>query len=419
MQGSTFKLVASGSVTLENIRLSGVNGNGTASGGAFVDFSAATVLTGKIGHLLEIYDSSNRKISGWIKAAGTGATYASNLVLNPEFDSDTTSWSAVLATLASITGGQSGNCLAVTLTSGSTGGAKQTVTVSSDGLYLYSSYYKKSTSTLGRVYLGSADAGSQYYTSGDVGNAAWTQLSKYFTSSGTSVFVYVQNRGGVPSIFLHDTVSLVRVLTPSATGVTITSTKGGGTSPLYNWAFKDSNFNWNSSYTYKIYKSTTAPVVASGTITRNNCRFHFVTGSAVLELSGVSLANYQGKHIAAIYDPNGVGAFSYTSSTAPGGETLGAEIATGTLTVNTLYKITATEASHFYASCVVGEYFTSDGTETCDANNKVKEVTDVAVTGALITNSLTGATRNWVYIGSGFAVKNTGTYSYKITHVGD
>jgi hypothetical protein len=57
---------------------------------------------------------------------------------------------------------------------------------------------------------------------------------------------------------------------------------------------------------------------------------------------------------------------------------LGVEIATGTLTSGHLYYITATEVNHFYTACVVGGYFYSLGTETCDANNKVKEVLSAA-----------------------------------------
>lgn len=41
---------------------------------------------------------------------------------------------------------------------------------------------------------------------------------------------------------LFDEASLKQVLTPSATGVTITSTPNGGT---YNWASIESGFNYN------------------------------------------------------------------------------------------------------------------------------------------------------------------------------
>ena len=50
----------------------------------------------------------------------------------------------------------------------------------------------------------------------------------------------------------------------------------------------------------------------------------------------------------------------------------------------------------------LGEYFVSVGTETCDANNKVKAVTDNAATGLHIFTSRNGTTRGWKTIGGTF-----------------
>ena len=54
---------------------------------------------------------------------------------------------------------------------------------------------------------------------------------------------------------------------------------------------------------------------------------------------------------------------------------VGTEIATGTLTAGTLYQITKTETNHFGTGLIIYDTFTSAGTETCDADNKVKPVT--------------------------------------------
>ena len=54
---------------------------------------------------------------------------------------------------------------------------------------------------------------------------------------------------------------------------------------------------------------------------------------------------------------------------------VGTEIATGTLTAGTLYQVTKTEADHFGTGLVIYDTFTAAGTETCDADNKVKPVT--------------------------------------------
>lgn len=54
---------------------------------------------------------------------------------------------------------------------------------------------------------------------------------------------------------------------------------------------------------------------------------------------------------------------------------LGAELASGTLTVGAWYEITATEVDHFYAGSAIGDTFRATATTALDANNKVKRIT--------------------------------------------
>jgi len=56
-------------------------------------------------------------------------------------------------------------------------------------------------------------------------------------------------------------------------------------------------------------------------------------------------------------------------------ETLGAEQATGTLTVGVFYIITASEVNHFYTGSAIGDYFKATATTGLDANNKVQAIT--------------------------------------------
>lgn len=53
-------------------------------------------------------------------------------------------------------------------------------------------------------------------------------------------------------------------------------------------------------------------------------------------------------------------------------------ISTGTLVSGKKYKIIATQTNHFVNGYVAGDYFVSAGTETCDANNRVRLVDDNA-----------------------------------------
>ena len=102
-------VLASGSVSLANSKLSLSNGT------AFVDFSAADVLTDYIGKRIVITDSAGKKAVGYIKAAGTGETLGDELATNGGFDSDTTGWRPQSCTIDSVAGGQSGNCLQITV----------------------------------------------------------------------------------------------------------------------------------------------------------------------------------------------------------------------------------------------------------------------------------------------------------------
>lgn len=64
-----------------------------------------------------------------------------------------------------------------------------------------------------------------------------------------------------------------------------------------------------------------------------------------------------------------------TSNTLAITPTEGEELATGTLTIGTWYKITATEADHFYVGCAINETFRAAAATALDANNKVKALT--------------------------------------------
>jgi len=83
------------------------------------------------------------------------------------------------------------------------------------------------------------------------------------------------------------------------------------------------------------------------------------------------------------------------------------------LIVNRLYKITATELDHFGVGLVVDDYFTSDGTEICDSNNKVRQVTDPPSAAVHIISSLNGTVRNWASIESGFNPNNIASWVIK------
>jgi hypothetical protein len=235
-----------GSVTQANMRMSIVNGT------AFADFSSAGALAPYIGLKITIKDSANKTLVGYIKAVGTGETYGSELLTNAGLDT-TGAFSAIGATKSIITSGcQTGNCLQVTATA-AYGTVFQDLagTVTSGQLLLTSAYIKKGTetnsSTLEFSDINYSDLPPSFY----VLPSTWTQYTRYYTARNTGTYHhnYGSATNGQTSIF--DTASVKQVLTPSVTGVAITSTAGG---PTYNWTSEDSGFNRNdaSGYTYSI-----------------------------------------------------------------------------------------------------------------------------------------------------------------------
>jgi len=223
--------VASGSVIQANIRISAVNGT------AFVDFSAADVLTGNLDHLLVVKDSAGRTIQGYIKAAGTGETLGSELITgwtnHPDYP-----YSTFTSSGKDITS------------------AIQLIDTTGIGYQVY-------VATIGQLIKCDHNL---TLNSGTAPNWGW-----FPTAAGGSPNIIVGLSGGVNTFYqtmadayghvlfyssliinYSSVNSMKQVLTPSATGVTISSTKGG----TENWESKDANFAYNdaSGYTYAIYQ---------------------------------------------------------------------------------------------------------------------------------------------------------------------
>ena len=246
--------IASGSVTYANKKLSMVDG------AAFVDFSAAGTLTAYLGQKLTITDSLNKKAVGYIKAAGTGETLGDELVTNGGFDSDTTGWDVgSSALLASVSGGESGNCLQVTENGETNPYAVQVIPVNNGKLYKILASVKQGTSSTYRIYP--AGIGMSEWVVDRTSTSSWQimntltyGITPYTTAtkdSNTWFVLMVTATAGSGLTHLFDNVTFKQVLTPSATGVTITSTPNGTT---YNWTSIESGFNYNdaSGYTYTI-----------------------------------------------------------------------------------------------------------------------------------------------------------------------
>ena len=141
-------------------------------------------------------------------------------------------------------------------------------------------------------------------------------------------------------------------------------------------------------------RRTLFKTVARGTVTQANMKISAVDGTAFIDFSAADVLTLKLGHLLRVRDSAGRAIQGFIKAVGTG-ETLDTEIATGTLTALKLYKITATEANHFGTGKVVGSYFTSAGTETCDANNKVQQVLTPSATGVTIVSTKGGTTYNW------------------------
>jgi hypothetical protein len=184
-----------------------------------------------VGNLLKIRDSSGRAIQGFIKAAGTGETLGSDVLAGWDF---TSGWSTASASII--------DANSFSTPSGSGGVYKSNITTAG---YLYKITYERTTTA----------GGSSLRFSG-----AGLVTSPGFIPVSTGVYYY-QSITGFHSIYLSHSTSVGQtdvismkveaVLTPSATGATIVSAKGGD---IYNFASKDASFTYNdASYRYAIY----------------------------------------------------------------------------------------------------------------------------------------------------------------------
>ncbi len=323
---STNQPIASGTVTLANMKISAVDGGAEPSGGAFVDFGVVDVLTGKLGCLLRITSVSNgATIQGIIKAAGTAETYDTEIVSNGAFETDpNVQWTIVSArcTLASVAGGQVSNCLEVTQVVAASQYIYQNFTGVVGALYNFSRYLKSGTA--GNIDSNAGIASTNYASDKKniaiASSGSWVQGTFYWTADVTGLSIALRKSIGAGTQ-LFDEVSLKKVLTPSTTGCTIVNSKGGVT---YNWINKSSSFDYASAtFTYEIYRIPPV-VVATADVTQAHFHADLTTDNAFVELIGVDFTAYQtGKYLLGIYNKTGgYGMLGHISATAPAGETL-------------------------------------------------------------------------------------------------
>jgi len=139
-----------------------------------------------------------------------GLLTAQEKILNGGFDSDTASWGAQNCTLASVAGGQSGNCLEVTRVSDAYHGGWQIYSNLIVGVsYTFSAYVKSGTSgdEAGNIAVVRTDTWAGVAT-GFTSSGSWVQYSKVFTAAVTEYMFKLEKLTTTAGTMLFDTASL-------------------------------------------------------------------------------------------------------------------------------------------------------------------------------------------------------------------
>jgi len=218
-----------GSITGATLNLSLVDGL------AFIS-NPSTDLTPYLGCKLTLTDSAGKKAIGYIKAAGTGETLSEELV---------DAWTNhPIDTYETFTPGV-GNLITQAVNSAGNGSCFKGIANSAGKVFKNTNAITVNSGTIPWVTM------SQYATGQVAGIKFTANATSYRTATGTTSAVFALVVDNFSSDFALTAYSSKQLLTPSATGVTITSTPGGTT---YNWASIESGFNYNdaSGYTYTI-----------------------------------------------------------------------------------------------------------------------------------------------------------------------
>lgn len=173
----------------------------------------------------------------------------STLLTNGGFDSDTSSWTGVDCTLASVAGGQSGNCLQITRTGGSVQYAHQAYATTAGKEYIFRAYVKTGTSgdEAGQLevwdLIGAGSIDTQTFTS----SSAWTQYEIQFVAISASTRCSVQKSTATAGTMLFDTCELLEIPT-----LTVDL---GSAQAFTAFLTGDHNFSANATITFKANSS--------------------------------------------------------------------------------------------------------------------------------------------------------------------
>jgi hypothetical protein len=142
---------------------------------------------------------------------GRATPVGSNLITNGGFASDTSSWSGWQATLASVAGGESGNCLEVTGVSGDTQSGNQNVTLVVGKRYRLSGYVKEGSvagSAYGFAVAHRESPYQQVFSATGTSTGSWVAFTADFVATYADVQIQIYKNSAGAGTILFDTITL-------------------------------------------------------------------------------------------------------------------------------------------------------------------------------------------------------------------
>jgi len=135
-----------------------------------------------------------------------------SLVTNGGFDSATTGWAAGGGTIASVAGGETGNCVALTYVSGPSQYTYSDVSLTTGKLYELSIWIKSGTSGDETCQFGIGTSGSSWvYYDTTTSSASWVQNTIVFEATSTTSRIMIQKSSATAGTMLFDTITLNEV----------------------------------------------------------------------------------------------------------------------------------------------------------------------------------------------------------------
>ncbi len=298
--------VARGTITNANIV-----GVATVATGAFVHSFAGATLANFLGHKIKLTDTGGKSVVGYIKAAGSAEALGAEKFTDPPFDVDA-AWTKGDGWVVGATG------LATATTS--TKDITEAIALTAGTLH---KLVPTSSAVTGGTYQGQIEAEDVGSAVNTVGATSWYRTVVSASAVGNGIHAATS----LTAVFTG--ISLKPVTAPSATGATISSTKGGTTQ---SWAATETGFDANSAtFTYTISKVHVAIVVAGAAIAATAAHVQTVSPALVF-LDGIDLSPYASTATASfylcLYDSSNRALCAYAGA-AGAGEGLGADALAG------------------------------------------------------------------------------------------